>query len=100
MNADAPADFRVRINRHVRKQVHVVAEPGIVTDKIAGLQDRPRADFHALADDTMRPDVRGGVHLRARRNDRRGMNSGGLGAFGKKQRHGLGERDAGIRHSN
>ena len=68
--------------------------------QIAGLQDRPRADAHAFADDAMRPDVRGGIHFGARRNDGRRVNSGGEFPFGKKQRHGLGERDAGIRHAN
>ena len=100
MNAHAPADFRVRINGDVRKQVHVVAELRIVADTIAGLQDRPRADTHAFADDTMRSDVRGGVHFGARRNDGRWMNSGGVSSFGKKQRHGLGERDAGVGHAD
>ena len=100
MNADALADFRVRINGDVRKQVHVVAEITVVADKIAALQDRPRADFHAFADDTMRPDVRAGIHLRAGGHDCRGMNSGGIGSFGKEQRHGLGERDAGVGHAD
>jgi hypothetical protein len=88
------------VSGDIRKQVHVVAEIGVVADKIAGLQDRPRADAHAFADDTMRPDVRAGVNLRARRNDGRGMNSGGVGSFGEKQRHGLGERDAGVGHAD
>src|SRR5208282_1364972 len=83
VNAHALADFRVRINSDVRKQIHVVGQLAVVADKIAGLQDRPRADAHALADNTMRPDVRAGVHLGARRNNRRRVNSGGVGSFGK-----------------
>src|ERR1019366_6780570 len=55
MNADALADFRMRINGDVRKQIHLVAEIGVVTDEVAALQDRPRANLYALADDTMRP---------------------------------------------
>ena len=87
VNADAPADFRFRINGDIRKQVHVVPELRIVADTSAGLQDRPRADAHAFADDTMRSEVCGGVHLRARRNDGRWVNSGGEFLFRKKQRH-------------
>ena len=83
MNADALADFCARINRHVRKQIHVVAQFGIVADKIAGLQNRPRAYFHAFADDTMRSDVRARVNLRARCDDRGRMNAGGEFLFGK-----------------
>src|ERR1019366_3495848 len=100
VNADALADFRAWINGDVWKQVHLLAEPGVVPDEVAALQDRPRADFHAFADDTMRPDVRAGVNLCARRNDRRGMNAGGIGSFGKEQRHGLGESDAGVGHAD
>ena len=48
----------------------------------------------------MRPDVRGGVNLGAGRDDGGGMNAGGEGSFGKKQRHGLGERDAGVGHAD
>ena len=44
VNADAPADFRARINRHVREQIHVVAEFGVVADEIAALQNGSRAD--------------------------------------------------------
>ena len=45
VNADAPADFRARINRDVRKQVHVLAQLGIVADEIAGLQDATARRF-------------------------------------------------------
>ena len=37
--------------------------------------------LHALADDAMRTDVRGGINLRAGRDDGRGMNAGGEGSF-------------------
>ncbi len=94
------ADFRARINRHVRKQIHVVAELGIVADKIAALQNRIRANFHALADDAMRSDVRGRINLRGLRDDRRRMNSGGKFLFWEKQCQRLGERDAGVRHAD
>src|SRR5208282_2464870 len=57
VNADAIPDFRARINRHIREQVHVLAEFGIVADEISALQDRPRADLHALADGALRSDL-------------------------------------------
>ena len=65
VDAHALADFRARINRHVRKQIHVVAELGVVADEIAALQDRPRTDLHALANDAIRTDVRARINLRA-----------------------------------
>ena len=97
VNADAPADFRARINHNVREQIHVVAEFGVVADEIAALQNGPRADAHAFADNTVRTDVRGGINLRARRDDSRGMNAGGESPFRKKKRHHFGEGDARVR---
>ena len=100
VDADAMADFRARINCHVRKQIHVVAELRIVADKIAALQNRVRANLHALAHGAMRPDVRRRINFRGFGDDRRRMNSGGEFRFREKQRERLGEGDAGVRHAN
>ena len=84
MDADAVSDLRARINRDVWKKIHVVAKLRIVADKISGLQNGTRADFHALADDAMRPDVRARINLRGFCDDGARMNSCGEFLFWKK----------------
>ena len=100
VDADAIADLSARINRDVRKQIHFLAELRIIADKISGLQNGTRADFHALADDAVRPDVRCRVNVRGCRDDSGRMNSGGKFVFGKKQRENFRECDPRVRNLN
>ncbi len=85
---------------HVREQIHVFAELGIIAEKIAGLQNRIGADFHALADGAMRANVRGRINLRGGGDDRRRVDSSGEFLFGKEEREGLCKRDASVRHAD
>ncbi len=61
VDADPVPDLRAGVERHVREQGHVVAEPAVGADPVVALQDGARADLRLQLDKQVRDSVAKGA---------------------------------------
>src|SRR5439155_9626887 len=96
VNPDAMADFRARIERHIREQIDFLAKLAICAYEIAPLQYRARPDPGILAHETRGSDVGGGIHLRGAGDNGSRVNARCESGLREEQREYFSKRDPGM----
>src|SRR5437870_3039867 len=100
MNANAVANLGSGIKGDVGQQMDRLGKMAVGADVIAALQDAARANPNVVVQNTIGPDMRGGIDLNRGIENGGGMNTRRENGLRKEQRQNFGKRDASIEHSN